>query len=79
LAPGVKQRVHLLVGQQLHHDLLAVRVVVIYSVGIPEAVWLTEVPGLIAVTICLIASARAGKQLETLVNDRMEYVSGHPA
>jgi hypothetical protein len=36
-------------------------------------------PGIIAVTICLIASARAGKQLETLVNDRMAYASGHPA
>jgi hypothetical protein len=56
----------------------AVRVVVIYSVGISEAVWLTEIPGLIAVMICLIASARAGKQLETLVNDRMEYMSVNP-
>src|ERR1017187_868069 len=56
-----------------------VRVVVIFSVGISEAVWLTEIPGIIAVAICLIASARAGKQLETLVNDRMEHMSGKPA
>jgi hypothetical protein len=51
------------------------RVIVIYSVTISEAVWLTEVPGIIAVAICLIASARAGKQLEILVNDRMEHMS----
>lgn len=56
-----------------------VRVVVIFSVSISGAVWLTEIPGIIAVAICLIASARAGKQLETLVNDRMEHMSGKPA
>jgi hypothetical protein len=42
-------------------------------------VWLTEIPGILAVVICLIASARAGKQLEALVNDRMEHMSGNPA
>ena len=55
-----------------------VRVAVIFSVSISEAVWLTEIPGIIAAAICLIASARAGKQLETLVNDRMERMSGKP-
>lgn len=54
------------------------RVAVIYTVTLSEAVWLTEVPGIIAVIICLIASARAGKQLETLVNDRMKYMSANP-
>jgi hypothetical protein len=58
---------------------VVVRVTVIYSVSISEAAWLTEIPGIIAVVICLIASARAGKQLETLVNDRMEHTSGKPA
>lgn len=57
----------------------AARVVIIYSVGISEAVWLTELPGILAIAICLIASARAGKQLEALVNDRMEHVPGNPA
>jgi len=57
----------------------AMRVVVIYSVSVSEAVWLNEIPGLLAVAICLIASARAGKQLEALVNDRMKDMSDHPA
>jgi hypothetical protein len=52
------------------------RVVVIYRVSLSEAVWLTEVPGIIAVVICMIASALAGKQLETLVYDRMEQMAG---
>jgi len=56
----------------------AVRVVVIYRFSISEAVWLTEIPGIIAIAICLIASARAGKKLESLVNDRMEFMSGNP-
>ncbi|WP_055494907.1 VC0807 family protein [Streptomyces sp. TP-A0356] len=55
------------------------RVVVVYSVTTSEAVWLTEVPGIVAVAICLIASGRAGKQLEALVNDRMKYMSENPA
>lgn len=56
-----------------------VRVAVIYSVSISEGVWLNEIPGIIAVAICLIASARAGKELETLVNDRMKQMSDKPA
>jgi hypothetical protein len=55
------------------------RVVVIYRVTISQAVWLTEVPGIIAVAICLAASARAGKQLEALVNDRMTHAPADPA
>ncbi|GIH19500.1 hypothetical protein Raf01_76720 [Rugosimonospora africana] len=57
----------------------AVRVVVIYRVTISEAVWLTEVPGVIAIAVCLIASARAGKQLEALVTDRMEHLPDESA
>jgi hypothetical protein len=53
----------------------ATRVVVIYTVSVSEAVWLTELPGIIAVAICLVASARAGRRLEALVNDRMEHTS----
>jgi hypothetical protein len=53
-----------------------VRVIVIYNVTVSEAVWLTEVPGILAVAICLAASARAGKQLEALVYDRIDQMSG---
>jgi hypothetical protein len=56
-----------------------VRLIVIYNVNVSEAVWLNEVPGIIALLICLIASARAGKQLEALVYDRMERMSETPA
>jgi hypothetical protein len=55
-----------------------VRVTIVFSVSISQAVWFTEVPGLIAVVICMIASARAGTQLEALVNDRMEHMTGNP-
>jgi hypothetical protein len=51
-----------------------VRVVIIFSVSVSSAVWLTEVPGIVAVAICMIASARAGQQLETLVYDRMDHM-----
>lgn len=50
----------------------AARVIIIYSVGLSEAVWLTELPGVVAIAIGLIASARAGKRFETLVSERME-------
>jgi hypothetical protein len=54
----------------------AARLTIIFSVSISRAVWLTEVPGLVAVAICLIVSARAGKQLEALVYDRMARAGG---
>jgi hypothetical protein len=57
----------------------AVRVIIIYSVSISEAVWTTEFPGIIAIGICLIASRQAGKRLEALVNERMEHMSKDPA
>jgi hypothetical protein len=56
----------------------AVRVIIIYSVSISAAVWTTEIPGILALAICLIASARAGKHLETLVNERMEHAPATP-
>jgi hypothetical protein len=56
----------------------ALRVVLIYRVSISEAVWLNEIPGVIAAVICLVASARAGRRLEVLVNDRMEHMAGNP-
>jgi hypothetical protein len=49
----------------------AVRVVIIYDTSVSRAVWVTEIPGIIAIGICLIASARAGKRLEALVTERM--------
>ncbi len=50
------------------------RVVVIYNVDISQAVWLNEIPGLIAVVLCIAASARAGKKLEAMVTARMDEV-----
>jgi len=54
-----------------------VRVILIYNVTISQAVWLTEIPGISAVIICLIASARSGKRLEALVKQRMEHAADH--
>jgi hypothetical protein len=51
------------------------RVVIVFTVSMSNAVWLTELPGIIAIGICMIASARAGKQLETMVNDRMRSIT----
>jgi hypothetical protein len=48
-----------------------VRVIVIYAVNITEAVWLNEVPGIIAIVICMIASARAGKIFQAMVDERI--------
>jgi hypothetical protein len=48
-----------------------VRVTVIYSTSVSRAVAISEIPGIIAIGICLIASRRAGKRLEALANDRL--------
>jgi hypothetical protein len=48
-----------------------VRVVIIYNTSVSRALWITEIPGIIAIGICLIASRQAGKRLEALVNDRI--------
>jgi hypothetical protein len=47
-------------------------------VDLSKAVWLNEVPGIVAIALCLIASARAGKRLEALVDDRMAQMSESP-
>ena len=45
------------------------RLVIIYSVhDIKESVWLTEVPGVVGIVICMFASARAGNRLEKIVD-----------
>jgi hypothetical protein len=46
------------------------RVIVIYNVTVSEAIWLNEIPGVIAILIGLITSARMGKKFEAMVNDR---------
>ena len=48
-----------------------VRVVIIFNTSVSRALWITEIPGIIAIGICLIASRQAGKRLEALVNDRI--------
>ncbi len=49
-----------------------VRLVIIYSVdSIPESIWLNEVPGVIGIVICLLASKQAGERLEKVVDERM--------
>jgi hypothetical protein len=49
----------------------AVRIVIIYSTTVSRAVSLTEIPGIVAIGICLIVSKRAGTRLEALVGERM--------
>jgi hypothetical protein len=53
-----------------------VRVVIIYSTSVSRAVTISEIPGVIAIGICLIASRHAGKRLEALVNDRLRQSGG---
>jgi hypothetical protein len=53
-----------------------IRVIVIYHTTIAEALWLNEIPGIIAVFVGLAASAVAGKKLEKMVNDRMAVQAG---
>jgi hypothetical protein len=48
-----------------------VRVVIIYSTSVSRAVAISEIPGIIAIGICLIASRQAGQRLEALVNERL--------
>ena len=49
----------------------AVRVVIIYSTSVSRAVSISEIPGIVAIGICLIASRQAGKRLEALANERL--------
>jgi hypothetical protein len=46
------------------------RLVIIYSVHhISESVWLTEVPGVVGIVICLLAAKNAGEKLEKMVDN----------
>jgi hypothetical protein len=47
------------------------RVVIIYHTSVARAVSISEIPGIIAIGICLIASRQAGKRLEALANERI--------
>ena len=53
-----------------------VRVVIIYHTTVARAVSVTEIPGIIAIGICLIASRQAGKRLEALVKERLRESGG---
>jgi hypothetical protein len=53
-----------------------VRVVIIYHTTVARAVSVTEIPGIIAIGICLIASRQAGKRLEALVKERLRVSGG---
>ena len=48
-----------------------VRVVIIYSTSVSRAVSISEIPGIIAIGLCLIASRQAGRRLEALANERL--------
>ena len=47
------------------------RVVIIDHTSVARAVSISEIPGIIAIGICLIASRQAGKRLEALANERI--------
>lgn len=53
-----------------------VRVVIIYSTSVSRAVSISEIPGIIAIGVCLIASRQAGQRLETLANERLRESGG---
>ena len=56
-----------------------VRVVIIYSTSVSRAVSISEIPGIVAIGICLIASRQAGKRLEALANERLRESGGNAA
>jgi hypothetical protein len=56
-----------------------VRVVIIYSTSVSRAVSISEIPGIIAIGICLIASRQAGRRLEALANERIRQADGSAA
>ena len=56
-----------------------VRVAIIYSTSVPRAVSISEIPGIVAIGICLIASRQAGKRLEALANERLRETGGNAA
>jgi hypothetical protein len=56
-----------------------VRVVIIHSTSVSRAVSISEIPGIVAIGICLIASRQAGKRLEALANERIRQADGSAA
>ena len=56
-----------------------VRVVIIYSTSVSRAVSVSEIPGIVAIGICLIASRQAGQRLEALANERLRESGGSAA
>jgi hypothetical protein len=56
-----------------------VRVLIIYSVpDVGRSVWLNEVPGIVALSICLAAAGRAGKRLGVIVDERVAVSAPQP-
>jgi hypothetical protein len=49
----------------------AVRLVIVFSVSVSTAVWTTEIPGIAAIAIGVLASRWAGKRTEALVDARL--------
>ena len=53
------------------------RVVIIYNTSVSRAVSISEIPGIVAIGICLIASRQAGKRLEGLAKARLRESGGN--
>jgi hypothetical protein len=53
-----------------------VRVVIIYSTSVSRAVSISEIPGIVAIGICLLASRQAGQRLESLAKERIRQADG---
>jgi hypothetical protein len=53
-----------------------VRVVIIYSTSVSRAVSISEIPGIVAIGICLLASRQAGRRLEALAKERIRQADG---
>ena len=56
-----------------------VRVAIIYSTSVSRAVSISEIPGIVAIGICLIVSRQAGKRLEALASERLRDSGGSAA
>ena len=56
-----------------------VRVVIIYSTSVSRAVSISEIPGIVAIGICLIASRQAGQRLRALASERLRESGGNDA
>jgi hypothetical protein len=56
-----------------------VRVVIIYGTSVSRAVSISEIPGIVAIGICLLASRQAGQRLEALAKERLRESGGNAA